>query len=104
MAAHWGRRAEQGERVLHGVGLPLLQVEVVDRRQRGGETVLEKQWREAMGVVVSGGRGLEWSVRSERGPSVVRTGWLAGGPNGFDIFLKLSKLIQTWKLKMDALR
>jgi hypothetical protein len=29
---------------------------------------------------------------------------LTGGPSGFDIFLKLSKPAQTWKLKMDALR
>jgi hypothetical protein len=34
---------------------------------------------------------------------VVQTGRLTGGPNGFDIFLKLSKPTQTWKLKMDAL-
>jgi hypothetical protein len=49
------------------------------------------------------GRGLEWSARSERGWSVVRIGRLTGGPGSFDIFLKLSKLTQTWKLKMDAL-
>jgi hypothetical protein len=43
-------------------------------------------------------------VWSERGRSVVRTGRLTGVPSGFDIFLKLSKLTQTWKLKIDALR
>jgi hypothetical protein len=27
-----------------------------------------------------------------------------GGPSGYDIFLELSKLAQTWKLKMYSLR
>jgi hypothetical protein len=48
-------------------------------------------------------RDLEWSVRSERGWSVVQTGRLMGEPSGFDIFLELSKPTQIWKLKMDAL-
>jgi hypothetical protein len=56
-----------------------------------------------LGAVVGGGRGLEWSARSECGRSVDRTRWLTGGPNGFGIFLKLSKLTQNLKLKMDAL-
>jgi hypothetical protein len=34
---------------------------------------------------------------------MVRTGRLTGGPSGFNIFLKLSKLAQTWILNMDAL-
>jgi hypothetical protein len=42
------------------------------------------------------------SARSGHGRSVVQTGRLTGGPNGFDIFLELSKPAQTWKLKMDA--
>jgi hypothetical protein len=75
----------------------------VDGGWRGGETGVEKQRQEAMGMAVGGSCGLEWSARSKHGRSVVRTGQLTGGPIGFDIFLKLSKPTQTWKLNMDAL-
>jgi hypothetical protein len=76
---------------------------VVDEGRRGGKPWPEKRRRETVGVAVGSGHDLEWSVQSERGWSVVRTGRLTGGPSGFDIFLELSKPTQTWKLKMDAL-
>jgi hypothetical protein len=65
------------------------------RRNSGG-----KSWARQVGD----GHGLEWSAWSGHGQFVVRTRRLTGGPSGFDIFLKLSKPAQTWKLKMDALR
>jgi hypothetical protein len=76
----------------------------MDGGRRDGEIGAEKRRREAASTVVDGGCGLKWSARSERSRSVVRTGRLTGGPSGFDIFLELSKLTQTWKLKKDALR
>jgi hypothetical protein len=75
----------------------------MDGGRRDGEIGAEKRRREAAGTVVDGGCSLEWSARSERGRSMVRTGRLTGGPSGFDIFLELLKLTQTWKLKKDAL-
>jgi hypothetical protein len=71
---------------------------VARRRNRGRRSGSGKSWVRQ----VSGGHGLEWSALSECDRSVVRTRWLTGGPSGFDIFLKLSKPTQTWKLKMHA--
>jgi hypothetical protein len=68
-------------------------------RNRGRRNGDKKLWVRQVGGI----HGLEWSARSERGWSVVRTGRLTGGPSGFNIFLKLSKLTQAWKIKMDAL-
>jgi hypothetical protein len=85
---------EEGERVLHGGRAPFI------AGRGGGRRVARWQnrgWRNGSG------RGLEWSARSERGRSMVQTGRMTGGPNGFDIFRELSKPAQTWKLKMDAL-
>jgi hypothetical protein len=66
----------------------------VDGGRRDDETGVEKWQWEAVGVAVGSGRGLEWSARSERGRSVIRSGRLTGGSSGFDIFLKLSKPTQ----------
>jgi hypothetical protein len=90
-SAVWGEKQRRKKRCSTvGGGCP-----AVDEGRRGGETGAEKQRWEAVGVAVGGGRGLEWSARSECGRSVVRTRRLMGGPSGFDIFLKLSKLTQT---------
>jgi hypothetical protein len=69
------------------------------RRNRGRRNGVQKPWAQQVG----GDHSLEWSAQSECGWSVVRTGRLTGGPSGFDIFLKLSKPTQTWKIKMDVL-
>jgi hypothetical protein len=53
------------------------------------------------------GRGSRWRPRPGLVGVVqtlsVRGSDRAAGPSNFDIFLELSKLTQTWKLKMDAL-
>jgi hypothetical protein len=95
MAAQWGQRAEEGERVLHGGQAPFIAGRgggrrVVRRRNRWWTNGGRKPWA----WQVSGGHGLAWSVRSEHGRSVVRTGRLTGGPSGFDIFLELSNWLK----------
>jgi hypothetical protein len=92
-----GQRRVKGS--FTGVGLPLQLVEEVDRGWRGGETGAKKLWREAVGAAS------QWWPRSGvvgavRTRLVRGSDWhLMGGPSGFDIFLELSKLAQTWKLK-----
>jgi hypothetical protein len=75
VVVQWGPKVEEEERVLHGGGwAPFIAarrsgLRTARRRNRGQRNNGGKPWARQ----VNGGRGLEWSERSERGRSMVQT-------------------------------